>query len=151
MSYTMTPLLDETDTRVRARQFVFLLFGSAATIAGMSLTIRGALGNVPRELIGGLVVMLAGVALFVVAGRYVQLFETSYKDHRIRFTNCPYTGERLYIDDKLVARGGLGFVLRLEGPIPSGGGAGDRIVATSEAGLQRFRVRIEATSSGSRL
>jgi hypothetical protein len=147
MSYQVTPLLDETDTKTRVRQHALLMLGVAASLAGVSLTINGALTDVPRTLITGLVLLLLGIALHFVAARTIQLFETSYKGHRVRFTNNPLTAERLFIDGQQVARGGFGFVMRLEGMIPAGDGAGDKIIATSEARLTHFRCRIEAQAA----
>lgn len=147
MTHLVTPLLDETDTRMRIRQHALLMLGVASALAGISLTINGALKDVPRTLITGIVLIVIGVALHFLAARSIQRFETSYKGHSVRFTNSPLTAERLFIDGQQVARGGFGFLMRLEGKIPAGEGAGDKIVATSEARLTHFRCRIEAQAA----
>lgn len=146
MSQLTTPLLDATDTRQRVRQHILLLVGTADVLLGVAFLLRGALGQGPVVLIVGLALLLPGIAVFVMASRTLQQFETTYKGHRIRFTNSPLTAERLYIDERQVDRGGFGLTMHLEGTIPSGDGAGDTIVATSTAGFTSFRCRIEARS-----
>jgi len=147
MRYVVTYLLDETDRSTRLRQHALLLLGVGFSVAGITLIISGTVKGLPRTLTTGIVLLVIGIALHFLAARTVQLFETDYKGHRIRFTNNPLTAERLYIDDALVARGGFGFVMRLEAMIPSGQNEGDRIVATSEARFTSFRCRIEAQTS----
>jgi len=147
MSYVVTPLLDKTDTKTRLRQHALLMLGVASALAGISLTINGALKDLPRTLITGMVLIIVGIALHFLAARAIQVFETSYKGHPVRFNNSPLTAERLFIDGQQVARGGFGFAMRLEGTIPAGDGAGDKIVATSVAGFTRFRCRIEAQTA----
>lgn len=147
MSYVVTPLLDQTDRSARLRQHALLILGVGFALAGISFAIQGAFKDLPRTLTVGLVLLVIGIALHFLAARTIQLFETAYKGHRIRFTNNPLTAERLYIDEALVARGGFGFTMRLEAAIPSGHGGGDRIVVTSVAGFTSFRCRIEAQRS----
>ena len=52
--------------------------------------------------------------------------------------------EKLFIDDELVARGGLGYRLELRGTIKTGEGKGDQILSVSKASLLKFRCRIIA-------
>ena len=52
------------------------------------------------------------------------------------------TAERLFLDEGLVARGGIGSKMELRAPIRVGDGAGDEIVVLADARLTYFRVRI---------
>ena len=70
----------------------------------------------------------------------------TYKGHRIRFTNHPVFGERLYIDDTLADRGRFGFEATLRGTIEQGRGAGERITAQIRATFTRLACRIVAES-----
>jgi hypothetical protein len=142
VSYVVTPLLDETDTRQRARQHILILAGLVDMFIGVALAV-GIVTYNPLVRIAGVAVVAGGVAVVLLASRVRQRWEVEYRGHTIRFENDPIFGEKLFIDDHLVARGGLGFSKRLEGDIPSGP-AGHRIVALSEARLASFRCRIEA-------
>lgn len=142
MSYVVTPLLDETDTRQRAKQHMLILAALADMFLGVALAV-GMVSYNPMVRVAGLALIGGGVFMALLASRIRQRWEIGYEGHRIRFENDPIFGEKLFIDDHLVARGGLGFSRRLEGDIPSGGGAGDRIVALSEARFTSFRCRIE--------
>jgi hypothetical protein len=77
----------------------------------------------------GVLLIIAGVACVVVELRYPLGWKLTYKGHRIRFTNHPFFGERLYIDDALVDRGRIGVNVTLRGTIERGTGAGERITA----------------------
>lgn len=142
MSYVVTPLLDETDTRQRARQHILILAGLVDMFLGVALAVGMVTYN-PLVRIAGLAIVAGGVGVVLLASRVRQRWEVEHEGHTIRFENDPIFGEKLFIDDHLVARGGLGFSKRLEGDIPSRP-AGDRIVALSEARLASFRCRIEA-------
>ena len=133
-------LLDETDTTRRVLQNGLVLDGILLFVtAGVLLR-----GPDNLSLVGGMVAALGVVSLIVAF--FVKLrWTVAYKGHTIRFENDPYRGERLFIDDDLVAKGGLGVRMVLQDSIKQGAGTGDRITAVSEAGLFRFRCRITAT------
>lgn len=143
MSYIVTPLLDETDTRQRTRQHVLILGGIADMVIGLALA-SGMVSYNPVVRVAGMAVIAGGLAMTLLASRIRQRWEVGHEGHRIRFENDPIFGEKLFIDDHLAARGGLGFSRRLEGDVQSGPAVGDRIVALSEAGFTSFRCRIEA-------
>lgn len=143
MSYVVTPLLDETDTSQRVRQHALILGGIVDMFLGLALA-TGMVSYNPVVRIGGVAIIAGGVALVLLASRIRQRWEVEHEGHHIRFENDPIFGEKLFIDEHLVARGGLGFSKRLEGDVRSGAGAGDRIVALSEARVTSFRCRIEA-------
>jgi hypothetical protein len=90
---------------------------------------------------------VVGVVLIVVSLLHAVSWEVSYKGHRIRFQNHPCLAERLFIDGLLVDRGGFGVMMTLRGTIQGGDGAGDRITATSRAGLWSFSCRIVAETT----
>jgi hypothetical protein len=131
------------DARVVWRRLVQTVLPPAGTLlaaAGIAQAIRadsswGAWAGVAA--IGGVVMVVASLL-------YAISWEVSYREHRILFRNHPCLAERLYIDGVLVDRGGLGVTMTLRGAIQSGDGAGDRITATSIAGLWSFSCRIVA-------
>jgi uncharacterized protein YciI len=129
-----TVLLDAVDRRLRGIQHggvllgvILLLLSGAAVRAGPVDATR-------------LMPIAAGLAVIVAAMAVRQRWEIQHRGHRIRFENHPWTSERLYVDDRVVARGGLGRVRVLEGRLPDG----TRIIATSNAGFLSFRCRIVA-------
>ncbi len=133
----MTKILDATDTRTRRLQLL-LLAGSAFLAAIVpTLAILGVLPTVAAGALGA-----AALALFVVAAGIRQRWEIEYRGHLIRFENSPVTAERLFLDEGLVARGGVGGKMELRAPIRVGEGAGETIVALADAGLRTFRLRI---------
>lgn len=89
---------------------------------------------------------LIGIGLIVMSLRTIITWEVSYKGHAVRFQNDPCLAERLFIDDQLVARGGVGLHMVLSAPLTSGAGAGEIITITSRAGLFSFSCRIVAVS-----
>jgi hypothetical protein len=143
VSYFVTPLLDETDTGQRVKQHVLILGAILDMLLGIALA-AGTVSYDPLVRITGVVLIAGGVAMVLASSRVRQRWEVGHEGHHIRFENDPIFGEKLFLDDHLVARGGLGFSRRLEGDIQSGTAAGTRIVATSEARLTSFRCRIEA-------
>jgi hypothetical protein len=133
-------LLDETDTRRRILQHALILDGL------LLLLIAGALIKTTDNLmLPGGIVLTVGLVSLLLAFFIKQRWTVPYKGHVIRFENDALRGERLFIDDDLVAKGGLGVRMVLQGSIKQGAGTGDRITAVSEAGLLRFRCRITAT------
>lgn len=86
--------------------------------------------------------------VFMAAGFRVKVrWTVPYKGHQIRFENDPFRGEALFIDGAPCGRGKMGISNTLSGVIASGNGAGDRIVAESEAGFLAFRCRITADTA----
>jgi hypothetical protein len=133
----MRKLLDISDRKTRLLQQG--LMAACGFLAGVAtvLLLTGAL----PALVAGLIVAGA-VALFVVAAGIKQRWEIEYRGHRIRFENSPVTGERLFLDEGLVAKGGFGMKVELRAPIRVGDGAGDAIVALVDAGVREFRLRL---------
>jgi hypothetical protein len=133
-------LLDATDTKRRILQHALILDGI------LLLLVAGALIKATDNLkLPGMIVLAVGL-VSILLGLFVKVrWTVTYKGHVIRFENDPFRGERLFIDDDLVAKGGLGVRMVLQDSIKQGAGTGDRITAVSEAGLFRFRCRITAT------
>lgn len=129
-------LLDETDTRVRRLQWLVM----AMTIAAMSLVplqIAGFLTPVPA----GFAPLMVGLSI-VIGPKVRQRWQVAYRGHDIRLENDMFSGERLFIDGSVAAKGGFGRRLRLEARIQRGDGVGDCVVAECHAGLTKFRCRL---------
>lgn len=145
MSGRERELLDRTDRARRVLQLSVVWIGVALLfLAGAVLreSIQGRAGLIGGSFaVLGLAVMASGLLIKV-------RWDLDYKGHRIRFDNDPFTGERLFIDDVKVAKGGIGLRMVLTGVIPAGEGAGDVITAIAEAGLWKFRCRIVAEEAG---
>jgi hypothetical protein len=90
------------------------------------------------------VCIAAGLTLAFVEFRYPLGWSVSYKGHRIRFTNNPIFGERLYIDDVLADRGRVGINVTMRGTIEKGAGAGERITAEVKSAFLSLSCRIVA-------
>jgi len=138
-------LLDAGETKRRLLQQSVPFAAAMLLVPGLPLL---ALTHGAGRLLAGLGVAI-GAALLgscFAPTRLLVRWEVSYKGHRIRFQNHPLFGERLYLDDELVARGGLGIHKTLYGTLTRGEGAGERITAVSEAGLIEFRCRLLAES-----
>jgi serine/threonine protein kinase len=134
-------LLDEADVRKRVWQHTGMLLGGFVFIgAAVCFVMAGMYSQI------GL--MLLGLILFLLAAATKQRWVVRYKGHRIRFENDHIRAEKLFLDDGLVARGGWGYRMELRAPIKVGEGAGDEIVALSEAGLFSFRCRITVEEGG---
>jgi hypothetical protein len=139
-----TLLLEAADSRRRLIQTLLPITGTLLGAAGVAMWVRA--GGGPSVIAFSSTVV--GIVLIVVSLRTVIAWDVSYKGHAIRFQNDPCSGERLYIDGQLVARGGVGLVMVLSGTIPSGEGAGETIRADSRAGVLSFSCRIAAVSPG---
>jgi hypothetical protein len=136
----MPALLEATDRKRRLLQHGSIFAGIfLLTLAGAA--IKGPRGVNPWALAA----LALGLAAIVASGLVEIRWDVAYKGHAIRFVNHPWSGEQLYIDGELVARGGIGIRMVLQGTVKSGEGAGDRIEAVSEAGLLSFRCKITAT------
>lgn len=133
----MQKLVDDTDRTVRWKQLVAM---ACSTILVSSAGAVFALGRGPVW--APILALVAGLAGIVIAGGIRQRWELSYKGHDIRFENSPLTGERLYLDGGLVARGGVGSKIEIRAPIRVGDGAGEEIMALVDAGVLGFRLRI---------
>ncbi|MFL5328217.1 MAG: serine/threonine-protein kinase [Gemmataceae bacterium] len=130
-------LFDETDRSARRLQhfagFAGLFFIGFGLILAVGFT-----GLLPFSI----ALCAGGVGLLVVAGRIRQQWEVDYLGHIIRFENGVFTSGSLMIDGRVMASGGIGLWTELNARIPSGPGAGDRIVARTNAGLLSFRLRL---------
>jgi hypothetical protein len=133
----MKKLLDVTDRRVRLLQHVALLTSTILLVGGIASWDWGA---VPR--IASVAGVLVGALFVTLTAGIKQRWEIEYKGHRIRFENSAVTAEKLYIDEGLVARGGIGFKMELRAPIRVGDGAGEEIMVLADAGFIDFRVRM---------
>lgn len=143
---TMPPvvLLDATEHKSRILQQVAPVLGGALLTVGLSMLVI--LPGANRLL--GVVSALLGVALFVWGGRLLVRWEVPYKGHRIRFQNSIVFGERLYIDDDRFDDDNADSPKTLSGTIAVGEGAGERITASSAAGVISLHCRIEAQPQG---
>jgi uncharacterized protein YciI len=131
-------LLDAVDRRARALQNGLMFAGSAMLIVAGGLVRRqGVTGP-------GLGALAAGLAAIVLGLIPRQRWHVEYHGHRIRFENGPTTAEQLFVDDQLVGRGGFGVERRMETTLIEG----DRIIATSHAGLLAFGARIVVHPAG---
>lgn len=133
-----TVLLDAVDRRVRALQHVTILLGIFLLFTGGAIAMRQGAG--PRALAA------LGAGLVVIASAMFarQRWEVEYRGHRIRFENGPTTAEQLFVDGRLVGRGGFGRVRTIATVLPSG----ERITAVSRADLLSFGCRIVARAAG---
>src|SRR6187399_1763540 len=74
----------------------------------------------------------------------MRVWAVTYKSHEVRYENNPFLGEKLFIANQLAGKGKTGYRSEIRGVIPSGDGAGDAIVAITEAGLLTVHCRITA-------
>ena len=132
-------LLDVTDRTRRLLQHgaifagvVVLLFAKAAAEGDLTLALS---------------LIACGLALFGAAATIKQKWAVTYRGHDVRYENSPLLGEKLLIDNKLVGKGKIGFRSETRGVIRSGNGAGDTIIARTEAGFFSFRCRITAQAA----
>ena len=133
-------LLEGTSRGRRIAQQLVPVAGGLLFAAGLS-----ALGIAPsQDRWWFLSIALGGAIAVVTAFRLTLDWRVDYKGHEIHFQNHPFRGERLYIDGKQVATGGVGLRKTLQGTIERGAGAGERITAESVADPREFRVRILA-------
>lgn len=133
----MQLLLDATDRRGRVLQNGSVIGGALVACAGVWLV---ASGSAPV----GAVLLIVGLAATILGVRIKQRWDVDYRGHRIRFANSPTSGEKLFIDDRLAARGWLGLRMELNATILEGEAAGDELVALVEAGLLTFRLQLFA-------
>jgi regulation of enolase protein 1 (concanavalin A-like superfamily) len=134
---SLEKILEGRDSTKRVLQHTGLL---VVVLLAIGPVVVGAL-NPARITLAPPPLLFAFVLLFVVA-RIKQRWSVEYRGHRIRFENSCITGEYLYLDDILVARGGVGFRNELRAIIPGGEGAGDEVVVLADAGLFGFHCRI---------
>jgi hypothetical protein len=133
-------LLDETDTAIRARQHASIFAGLFLLALSRAL--------VENSSTSGFSIIAIGVAmmLFVLGATSDQQWELEYQSHRIRYRNNPLRGERLFIDDRVAARGKFGYRTEMRATLPN---SGETLVVQSEAGLLRFRCHIFVESASS--
>ena len=137
-STNSTKLLEATDKVRRMVQHVGMLGGLLLiTMRGYEAALQG-LTTFDIAAIG-LGILFVGVGVTTK-----QRWNVDYIGHQIRFENSPIFAEKLFIDDELVARGGLGYRLELRGTIKTGEAKGDQILSVSKAGLFQFRCWITA-------
>ncbi len=135
--FGMKKLLDVTDRRNRFRQQILMgVFG--ALVGSGAVTIAS--GSSPLYV--GIIIIVLAVVLLGVTASIKQRWEIEYRGHTIRFENSAVTAERLFLDEGLVARGGVGTMMELRAPIRVGEGAGEVIVALVDARLRFFRLRL---------
>ncbi|NKB89306.1 MAG: hypothetical protein GKS06_13895 [Acidobacteria bacterium] len=137
----MEQLLDVTDRRGRALQNGGIVCGALLAVVGVWL-----LASATSPAVAG-VLLVVGLALTVAGGRTQQRWEAEYRGHQIRFVNAPTTGEKLFIDDRLAARGGLGVRMELKATILDGRAAGDEVIALVDAGMLTLRLQLFARPS----
>jgi predicted Ser/Thr protein kinase len=135
-------LLDETDVAARRYQHFCEIGGFIWIVLGLVTAVMLWAGNMPSHLPIPIVLWVGGVVSLVAAGRIRQQWEIDYLGHSVRFENSVYTSGRLMIDAKTMASGGIGFRTELSARIPSGPGAGDRIVVKTHAGFLSFRCQL---------
>lgn len=131
-------LLDETDTAIRVRQHASIFAGILLLLVSRVL-VETSSSSMPSLFVIGVAVML-----FVLAATSDQRWELEYQGHQIRYHNNPLRGERLFIDDRGVARGKFGFRSEMRATLPN---SGETLVVQSEAGLWRFRCHIFVPST----
>ena len=134
----MQQLLDVTDRHGRLFQNGSIIGGALLAAGGVWLLASGV-----SPLVGGAAIVV-GLVMTVVGVRVKQRWEVEYRGHRIRFENAPTSGEKLFVDERLVARGGLGVRMELKATIDHGEAAGDELIAQVEAGLLTFKLKLFA-------
>ena len=136
-------LLDATERSRRLLQQVGPMIGGGLLTIGLSalLVVQG-----PARLLGALGALL-GFGFFAWGFKLLVRWDVPYKGHLIRFQNSVVFGERLYIDEDRFQDDTAGPVKILSGAITTGEGVGDRITASSVAGIFGFKCRIEAAPS----
>lgn len=90
------------------------------------------------------VAVVALVIVVFIESRFPLGWMVSYKGHTIRIQNHAVFGERLHLDGTLVDRGRFGRNITLRCTIETGGGAGERITAETQAGFLSFSCRMVA-------
>lgn len=133
-------LLDETDTAIRARQHASIFAGIFLLLVSRVLVESSSTSAFSFIAIG------AAIMLFVLGATSDQQWELEYQSHRIRYRNNPLRGERLFIDDRPVARGKFGYRSEMRATLPN---SGETLVVQSEAGWLRFRCHIFIASPSS--
>ncbi|HEY1306910.1 MAG TPA: serine/threonine-protein kinase [Vicinamibacterales bacterium] len=132
-------ILNETTLWRRIVQNVLISLTSLV-LPGLMLVTRSRGRNVGV----GLTLVAVSAVGCIAALRFHVGWNTTYKGHRIRFDVHPLKGERLFIDERLVDRGRIGFSVMTRGTIESGEGAGERITAESTCTFVRISCRIVA-------
>jgi serine/threonine-protein kinase len=140
---TLALLLEAVDTERRGLQHAGLLAGFGLLVSGLCFLLPP-LSFVPV----GAPMAVLGLVLAAAAAAVKQRWEVEHQGHRIRFENSCYTGEKLFIDGQLAARGGFGLRTELRGPVTDGAGGAEEIVVFCEATFFRVRCRIYVERNG---
>ena len=133
-------ILDETRSKHRRLQQACLAFCFWSVMVAIWLFVAGKLP---------VYYPLGFLAAAVVLGKLSsmlkkdQVWEATYKGHTIRLDNSGLWAERLYLDDGLVQKGGLGTKMEFRFPIKAGEGLGDEIAVWFDATAKDCRCRIE--------
>jgi len=135
-------LLDVTDRKLRPLQHGVVLAGVVV------LLVAGAAAKRPEGIALTLWMIAGGLALIGAAAAIRQKWAVTYKGHDVRFENNPLLGEKLFIDNTSSGKGKLGYRSEIRAVIASGEGAGDTVIARTEAGLLTLRCRITAEGPG---
>jgi predicted Ser/Thr protein kinase len=133
-------VLDATTISRRLVQNVLLALTAVLGMPGLMLVLRTRGDGLGL----GLVFLVAGAVAAVAALRHQVGWSITYKGHSIRFNAHPFKGEQLFIDNRLVDRGRIGFAVVMKGTIESGAGAGERITAESKCTFVKVSCRIVA-------
>ena len=134
-------ILDKTITGKRSLQ---QLLHSAPIALVTWAIIFIVINRLPWQLPVGLLVASVVSLLLASKLKKEQVFEATYKGHKIRIDNTSLKAERLYLDDGLVKTGGLGQKMEFRFPIKAGDGMGDEIIVWLDCKMTSLRCRIEA-------
>jgi uncharacterized protein (TIGR03067 family) len=130
-------LLDATDYFKRLLQQVLALLALAFVFFGVV-----ALFSLGGPVLPAGAMVVGGVVLIIGCSLVRQKWIVPYKGRYIRFENSAITGEKLFVDGQIVARGGIAIEQEFYATIPQGPGAGDLFRVLAYAGFFSFRCRI---------
>jgi tRNA A-37 threonylcarbamoyl transferase component Bud32 len=130
-------LMDNTETKYRTRHHFVLI--SSFMLVPLSLPVFR------ESLPFGAAILAVAFALFIWAVKIKKhlVWETTYKGHTIRLDCSSMLAERIYLDDGLVQRGGLGTKMEFRTKIKVGDGIGDEIIIWFDAQFRYCRCRID--------
>jgi hypothetical protein len=99
----MRKLIDVTDRETRLTQ-------QASATAALALAAIGTVLLLTESgpALAAWAALGSAAALLVLTASIRQRWEVAYKGHQIRFENSAVLAERMYLDEGLVAQGGLG-------------------------------------------
>ena len=108
-----------------------------ATLGAVVLMLA-ARGVAHASIAAALVLIAAGLGLFMLSGTVWQRWSIDYKGHRIVVENNPLRGERLLVDGVLAAKGAFGVISHMSATITTPSGP-EQIFVRTEARLTWFR------------